>query len=55
LVEANILEEHALSIFRAEKMSQDSEGPYIYIGLQEGESEGKGPLGANVAQMELDR
>jgi hypothetical protein len=30
LVEANVSEKHAVSIFKAEVISQDSEGPYIY-------------------------
>jgi hypothetical protein len=35
LVEANILKKCAVSIFKAEVMSQDSEGPYIQEGRGE--------------------
>jgi hypothetical protein len=31
LIEANVLEKHAVSIFRAKMMSWDSEGFYRYI------------------------
>jgi hypothetical protein len=31
LIEANVPEKCAVSIFRAEVMSQDSEGPYVCV------------------------
>jgi hypothetical protein len=49
LTEANVLEKLAVSIFRAEAMSWDSD----YIGWQDGKSEGKSQSRRSEVAIEL--
>jgi hypothetical protein len=56
LVEANISEKHALSIFRAEVISWDLEGLVCacVCRVARGEDRRKGPIRTNKSEAELD-